>query len=137
MYLVDTNVISGARRRTPQAVAWLRRVNPVHVYLSVITLGEIMRGEIMRGIALKQRNDPQAARHLNEGLHLLRLDRRPHPADHRPDRRGMGSPRCPAPTRDAGGLIAATARVQDLILVTRKVADFEDTATSVLDAWRL
>lgn len=50
MYLVDTNIVSEARRGTPQAVSWLRSVDPLSVHLSALTLGEIMRG-----IALKQK----------------------------------------------------------------------------------
>ena len=37
MYLVDTNVVSEARRGTPQAVAWLKSVDPMDIHLSVIT----------------------------------------------------------------------------------------------------
>ena len=69
MYLVDTNVVSEARRGSAEAVAWLRSVNPLAVYLSVITLGEIMRG-----VALKQRSDPRAASHLARWLQTLRTD---------------------------------------------------------------
>ena len=50
MHLVDTNVVSEARRGSPEAAKWLRSVDPAGVYLSVITLGEIMRG-----IALRQK----------------------------------------------------------------------------------
>jgi predicted nucleic acid-binding protein len=67
MYLVDTNVVSEARRRTPQAVAWLRSVDPTDIHLSVITLGEIMRG-----IALKDKSDPAAAAHLATWQQTLR-----------------------------------------------------------------
>jgi len=67
MYLVDTNVVAEARRGTPQAVTWLRSVDPLSVHLSVITLGEIMRGT-----ALKQKSDPRAAAHLVEWLRKLR-----------------------------------------------------------------
>jgi hypothetical protein len=61
IYLVDTNIISETRRKTPEAVNWLRSVDPAQVYLSVITLGQIMRG-----ITLKQKSDPRAAGHLAE-----------------------------------------------------------------------
>lgn len=44
MYLLDTNIVSEARRGTPQAVSWLRLVDPLSVHLSALTLGEIMRG---------------------------------------------------------------------------------------------
>jgi predicted nucleic acid-binding protein len=41
------------------------------------------------------------------------------------------------PRRDADGLIAATARVHDLILVTRNVRDFEDTGIHIRNPWDL
>src|SRR5271154_4670336 len=59
MYLVDTSVVSEARRGAAEAVGWLRSVDPLAVHLSVITLGEIMRG-----VALKQKSDPQTASRL-------------------------------------------------------------------------
>lgn len=59
MCVVDAHVVSEARRGSVEAAAWLRSVNPLAVYLSVITLGEVMRG-----ITLKQKPDPRAASHL-------------------------------------------------------------------------
>jgi predicted nucleic acid-binding protein len=58
MYLIDTNIVSEARRGTKEAVSWLRSVDPLSVFLSVVTLGEVMRG-----IVLKQKSDPRAAAH--------------------------------------------------------------------------
>jgi len=57
MYLVDTNVLSEARRGNAAARGWFRSVDSEAIYLSVITLGEIMKG-----IALKQRTDPPPPR---------------------------------------------------------------------------
>jgi predicted nucleic acid-binding protein len=69
MYLVDTNVISEARRGRPEAESWLRSVDPQKIYLSVITLSEIMRG-----ITLQQKREPRAAATLMEWLQELRQD---------------------------------------------------------------
>lgn len=69
MYLIETNIVSEARRGTPQAVSWLRSVDPLTIHLSALTLGEIMRG-----IALKQKTDPKTAAHLTEWLRKLRYD---------------------------------------------------------------
>lgn len=131
MYLVDTSIVSEARRGTPQAVAWLRSVDPLSIHLSALTLGEIMRG-----IALKQRSDPKAAAHLTEWLRKLRHDHgdRILPVT---DQIAVEWGRIAAvrPRGDADGLIAATAIVHDLILVTRNVKDFEDTDAVVINPW--
>ncbi|MBY4607892.1 type II toxin-antitoxin system VapC family toxin [Rhizobium sp. 9T] len=131
MYLIDTNIVSEARRGTPQAVSWLRSVDPLSIHLSALSLGEIMRG-----IALKQRSDPKAAAHLAEWLRKLRHD---HSARILPvtDQIAVEWGRI-APIRPRGdidGLIAATAIVHDLIVVTRNVGDFDDTGASVIDPW--
>lgn len=129
MYLVDTNIVSEARRRAPQAVAWLRAAPPASIYLSVITLGEIMKG-----VALKERTDRQAAGHLAEWLQKLRQDHadRILPVS---DHIAMEWGRIAAlrPRGDSDGLIAATAKVHNLILVTRNVADFDDAGIAVVD----
>ncbi len=131
MYLLDTNIISEARRGTPQAVSWLRSVNPLSVHLSVLTLGEIMRG-----IALKQKTDPKSADHLKEWLRGIRHDH----ADRilpLTDAIAVEWGRIAAirPRGDVDGLIAATAIVHDLILVTRNVRDFEDTGATLVNPW--
>ena len=133
MYLVDTNVISEARRGSPPALTWLRSVAPGSVHLSTLTLGEIMRG-----IALKQRSDPKAAGHLAEWLRKIRHDHadRILPVT---DQISVEWGRIAAirPRGDVDGLIAATAIVHDLILVTRNVGDFDDTGASVINPWDL
>ncbi|NLR96989.1 type II toxin-antitoxin system VapC family toxin [Rhizobium sp. P38BS-XIX] len=131
MYLVDTNVISEIRRGNSQAISWLRSIEPSTVYLSVITLGEIMRG-----IALKRKSDPRAAAHLEEWLRKIRHDHgnRILPIT---DQIAVEWGRIAAqrPRGDADGLIAATAIVHDFIVVTRNVGDFDDTGASVINPW--
>ncbi|GES44397.1 hypothetical protein FBZ98_101413 [Rhizobium sp. ERR 922] len=131
MYLVDTNVVSEIRRGNSQAIAWLRSVDPSTIYLSVITLGEIMRG-----IALKRRSDPRTATHLEEWLRKLRHDHRNRilPIT---DQIAVEWGRIAAqrPRGDADGLIAATAIVHDLIVVTRNIGDFDDTGASIVNPW--
>jgi toxin FitB len=133
MYLVDTNVVSEARRNTPEAVAWLRAAPPSSIYLSVITLGEIMKG-----VALKERSDRQAAGHLAEWLRKLRQDfsdRILPVSDHVAIEWGRIA--ALRPRGDADGLIAATAKVHELILVTRNAADFDDASVSIVNPWAL
>ena len=101
------------------------------VYLSVITLGEIMRG-----IQLKAKSDPRSAAHLTEWLSELRER---HAANVLPitDRIAIEWGRICAirPRGDADGLIAATALIHDLIVVTRNTADFEDAGVTVINPW--
>jgi predicted nucleic acid-binding protein len=131
MYLVDTNVLSEARRGSNEARAWLRSVDPDAIYLSVITLGEIMKG-----IALKQRTDARAAASLTVWLEQLRHD---HGGRILPlsDRVALAWGRLAAerPRAMAEGLIAATAAVYGKILVTRNVGDFADTRIPIVNPW--
>jgi toxin FitB len=133
MYLVDTCVISEARRRTPEAVSWLRSTRPETLFLSAITIGEIMKG-----ITMKLRTDPPAAAVLLRWLDELRLAyaARILPID---DVVGVSWGRLMAersrPVVDT--LIAATARAHNKIVVTRNVADFADAGVTVLDPWTI
>ena len=131
MYLVDTNVLSDARRGRQEARAWLRSVDPDQVFVSVITLGEISKG-----IALKGQSDPVAAASL--GLWLEQLTTL-HAARILPIDQDVAiewsriTALRPRPPADA--LIAATARVRRKILVTRNVADFTGLGLTILDPW--
>jgi predicted nucleic acid-binding protein len=133
MYLLDTCVVSEARRHTPEAVAWIRAANPDALFLSVITVGEIMKG-----IVMKARADPPAAASLQRWLDELRLFYAPRllPID---DAVATAWARLMAQrTRAmADALIAATARVNDKVLVTRNVADFADMGIDVINPWAL
>ena len=115
MYLIDTCVVSEARRRTPQAVAWLRAARSETLFLSVITIGEITRGVMM-----KLRTDPPTAGVLLRWLDELRFvySERILPVD---DAVATSWGRMMAQrTRPfADALIAATAQVHNKVLVTR------------------
>jgi predicted nucleic acid-binding protein len=131
MYLLDTNVVSYARKDASPATDWLRAAAPSLLYLSVITLGEIERG-----IAMKERADLKAAENLSAWLQTIRNDY----ADRIlpiTDRVSILWGRLSAlRTRgDADGLIAATAIVHDLVLVTRNTADFDDTGVRLVNPW--
>ena len=131
MYLVDTNVLSEARRGSSEARIWLRSVDPTTIYLSVITLGEIMKG-----IALKLGTDGRAAAALTAWLEQLRHDHsdRILPIS---DRIALEWGRLAAerPRGMADGLIEATAVVHTKIIVTRNVEDFSDTPIPIINPW--
>lgn len=137
MFLLDTNVVSELRKvrsgkADPRVAAWADSVDAADLYLSAIVLQEL---EI--GVLLAERRDPQQGAVLRAWLdqHVLpafagrvlvvdaavaRRSARLHVPD-------------PCPLRD--GLIAATALLHGMTVVTRNVADFAPTGVPALDPW--
>ncbi len=138
MFLLDTNVVSELRRAgsgkaDPGVVAWAEQADPAALFLSVVSLHELEMG-----VRLKQHRDPRQGQLLRHWLdqqvvpsfagRILPVDEavaRCSAALHVPD---------PRPLRD--GLIAATALVHAMVVVTRNVGDFLPTGVDVLNPWR-
>jgi predicted nucleic acid-binding protein len=131
-WLVDTNVLSELRkgeRAEPGIQSWFATTADEDLYTSVLVLGEIRRG-----VESIRRRDTASAIALD--LWLVRLatgfGERILPVDIRvADRWGALNVPDPVPTVD--GLLAATALVHDLVLVTRNVRDVAATGVQVLD----
>lgn len=131
-HLMDTDVVSELRkgaRAHPGVRRWFEDVPDDSLHLSVVTIGEVRRG-----IELRRRIDRVAASALEQWLarlveahggRVLPIDRAV------ADQWGrLGIPdRVPV----ADGLIAATALVHDLTLVTRNVRDMGRTGVRLLD----
>jgi predicted nucleic acid-binding protein len=134
-YLLDTNVVSELRKRNcaPAVAQWFASVTGEELFVSSLVIGEIRRG-----IARLERRDPEQARAFEDWLEELReqfADRIvPIDADIA-DCWGRLDAHGPVPVED--GLMAATAIVRDLVLVTRNVADIERTNARVLDPWNV
>ena len=134
-YLLDTNVVSELRRQDradANVVRWAARSLSGEFYLSVITLLELEMG-----VRQVQRRDPSQAA-------ILRLwidqDIRPRFADRLFPIDETVALRCailhvpnPMPAHDA--LIAATAIVHGMTIVTRNVADFVSTGVKLINPW--
>jgi toxin FitB len=137
MYLLDTNVVSELRKvRAGKAdrhvAAWADSVDASDLYLSVMTIHEL---EV--GVLLAERRDPSQGAVFRAWLNdhvLTAFDDRILPVDAAVARRGarLHVPD-PRPLRD--GLIAATALVHGMMVVTRNVADFEPTGVATLNPW--
>ena len=137
MYLLDTNVVSELRKAKSgkadkNVKAWADSVSAMSMFLSVITVLELETGML-----LVERRDPTQGAVLRAWLdaHVLpAFSGRILAVDiavaqrcaklHVPDQR---------PHRDA--LIAATALVHGMTVVTRNVADFESTGVEIFNPW--
>lgn len=136
-FLLDTCIISELVRPRPATgvVSWLRAQQEEHLFLSVITLGEIRKG----------------IERLTEGRKRLRLESwldcdlksrfagRWLPVDEEvAERWGLTTAQCAVrgtalPVLD--GLLAATALVHGMTLVTRDTGDMKSTGVSLLNPW--
>lgn len=131
-YLLDTNVISELRkgvRADANVTAWFAEVAEKEIFLSVLTIGEIRRG-----IENVRRRDPDPAAALDRWLSLVSEAHgdRVVPVN-RMVTEEWGKMNVPDPLPVIDGLLAATARVLGLTLVTRNVADVEGTGIELLD----
>ena len=133
MYLLDTNVISELRRQRPHGavVAWIRSIPNDQLHLSAATLGELQAGvEITRQQDLAKAAEIEAWITRVECLdNVLPVDgpcfrawaRLMH---RRPDHLVLDA------------LIAATAAVHGLTVVTRNARDFRKLGSLILNPWR-
>jgi len=133
-YLLDTNVISETRktRADPAVMAFLGAADPGGLFLSVLTLGELRKG-----VAARHRSDAVTADRLGawvDGIETMFADR-VLPVDAAVARLwGELSAGRILPVIDT--LIAATAIVSGLTLVTRNIRDVEATGVPFVDPWQ-
>jgi hypothetical protein len=137
-FLLDTNVVSEWTKPRPDSgvVDWLAQIDEDAVFLSVVTFAELRHG-IERLPASKRRKQ------LDEWLRgelPLRFEQRILQVDGAvADEWGRLVARHDAlgrPIHAMDALIAATAQVHALTLVTRNAADFEASVKSVVNPWK-
>jgi len=135
MYLVDTNVISEARKRE-RANKGVREFfhqsadAETDLYLSIVTVAELQRGVEL----IRHRGDTQQAT-LLEGWFTTILGEYARNVLAVDEEIGQlwGRLRVPHPEHALDKLIAATALIHDLTVVTRKVDDFAGTGVRLLN----
>ncbi len=135
-YLIDTNIIAEVRKgqRCDSNVArWWAQTTDDDLFLSVL-----VTGEIRKDIELARPRDPAKAARLEQWLDALTAGfaGRILPIDQAvADQWGRLNAPNPRPTVDS--LLAATAQVYGLTLVTRNIADMPKADMSVLDPFNL
>jgi predicted nucleic acid-binding protein len=137
MFVLDTNAISEIRKinlgkADARFANWAANVDADDLYLSVITMEELAIGVVLaelrdpaRGAIFRKWLDDRVLTTFAERILMVdTVVARQSAKLHIPD---------PRPIRDA--LIAATALVHKMTIVTRNVCDFETTGVSILNPW--
>jgi predicted nucleic acid-binding protein len=131
-YLLDANVLSETRKRQPAAgvADWIAATPPERMYVSVLTLGEIEQG-IAR---VRGRGDLYQAAALEHWLRDVESGFEDRVLSVTlPVAAAWGRQQYSQPLPVIDALIAATARVHGMTVVTRKVKDFELAGVPVLN----
>jgi predicted nucleic acid-binding protein len=135
MFLLDTNVVFELRKvqsgkADPHVAQWAKSVDAADLFLSAVSIYELEKG-----ILLTERKDPpQGAvfRAWLNGQVLPAFGGRIFPVDTVVAQRGA---QLPDPRPLHNGLIAATALVHGMTVVTRNVADYAPTGVRLLNPW--
>ena len=133
-YLIDTNVLSELRRKTPDAgvLDWFARRPPVTLNLSVLTLGEIRKGiQALADLARRQ----ALTDWLETDLPLFFIGRILNVDAAVADRWGRLLAAAGRPLPAVDSLLAATALAHDLVLVTRNTKVYAGTPVQLFNPW--
>ena len=122
MYLLDTNIVSELRKPRPHGgvLAWLDAIEEPDLYISVVTLGEIQAG-----IEMTREQDGDKAAIIEAWANQLAASFNVIPMDARCFRQWAKLMHRQSDTVYEDAMIAATAQIHKLTVVTRNVRDFE------------
>jgi len=133
MYLLDTHVVSELRKPKPHGavLAWLQSVEDAQLFLSAVTLGEIQAG-----IEITRQQDPDKAQAIEHWLNQLAAAYNVLPMDATAFRIWAKFMHHQSNTVYEDAMIAATARVNKLTVVTRNMADFKRFDVALLNPFQ-
>ena len=137
MYILDTNVISEIRKdkvnkADPAVISWNRTVNLNSCYLSVITIMELEMG-----VLSVARKDTRQGLVLGKWLeYLITISFRSRILDvDTAVARLCAASHVPDPQPDRDSLIAATAKLYGMSVVTRNTKDFSNMGVTLVNPW--
>nr|WP_321466966.1 type II toxin-antitoxin system VapC family toxin [uncultured Desulfobulbus sp.] len=137
MYVLDTNVVSELRKvragkADPNVAAWAERVDAADLFVSVITIMELELGVL----PIERKDAAQGAllRAWLEKHVLPEFSERTLPVDTAVAQR-CARLHVPDKCSERAALIAATALVHGMTIVTRNVADFQPTGVTIINPW--
>jgi predicted nucleic acid-binding protein len=130
VYLLDTNVISELRRPRPHGalLAWLRALPDGDIHLSAVTIGELQAG-----VEMTREQDPAKAAEIESWLEQVAQTYNVLPMDADTFRAWARLMHRRSDDLIEDAMIAATAIVHDLTVVTRNVRDFDRLGVKTLN----
>lgn len=133
MFLLDTNVVSELRRNKPHGavLAWLEGVADTDLHLSAVTLGELQAG-----VERTRDGDPAKAAEIESWVASVAETFNVLPMDANAFRMWARLMHGRSDELIEDAMIAATARVHSLTVVTRNVRDFVIFGVPTLDPFR-
>lgn len=130
MYLLDTNVVSELRKLKPHGAVlqWIQEATDTDLHISAVTIGEIQAG-----IEITREQDAEKAVEIEQWLELLAVSFNVVPMDAPAFREWARLMHRASDTVYEDAMIAATARLNNLVVVTRNVADFKPFGVRLLN----
>lgn len=133
MYLLDTNVISELRKPKPHGAvrAWFEAIEDTQLHLSAVTIGEIQAG-----IELTRDQNEAKALEIEAWLEMVSSCYNVLPMDAASFRAWAQLMHRQSDTIYEDAMIAATAKIHGLTVVTRNVADFKSFDVPLLNPFK-
>jgi len=130
VYLLDTNVVSELRKPRPHGAVlqWIQEAADADLHVSVVTIGEIQAG-----VEVTREQDAGKAAELEQWLELVSMSFNVVPMDAATFREWARLMHRASDTVYEDAMIAATAKLNKLTVVTRNVADFRQFGVKLLN----